>query len=706
MEVEAEAHDAAGGRDADGFASLMNLPADLLLSLMEKEAAVNGTMSVLRGLASARRRFQELAYGESSTLFTEPVFVSGRQGSRLGAHPILSSAWSAGDTILDVARLSSRFGERIERLHLGNVSFDFGFGLGAARSSSPWILDLRVAEMAAAFGRDSIPAPSELEAMQTRVSRCLLEVLRACPNLTHLSLAGADPKGAFRSLAALSDLPASFYLHHLRHLDLSGLTVPLPALHRLLRACSISLERLFLRGTRPPALLLNRSLDLSSTGVSAVELQPLLSRFPELKDLYVLGMVQNGVLADEALLENQPGCRLIRTSLIDMDTASLRELRAHFDGTAYPRPEEARVDVPRFATAFLFKALCDGSVARADELVSGLGISPLDPLDEAGPWVPAYFRDAAATLPEWLREGGSTALHYLLAGNSDADDVERLISEWKLEPLVNLAQRSGRRRTPLHIAVERTKPSTPAIINILLKLGADPLRPDAAGATALHIAFRLADVHLATELLREVARAKLDLLSANGGAARDLLQTLLGDPRLGPASAGTYSRSRIALHAVEILGLEGPDLQALGVRRAFFEETRWGKKGNEILLHFAARENLPSAVRALLNAGADAELKEPQEPGRDREGRSFLGRPRGSPATGATVLEIALGMQSRGAALVKAIIASAESRAVRAFAEANRVPLDRGEEAAARPEKRARTSDASASTSAAAADDG
>eukprot|EP00741_Cyanophora_paradoxa_P013084 tig00020675_g12637.t1 len=290
----------------------MNLPPDLLLSLMEKEAAVSGTMTVLRGLASARRRFQELAHGESSTLFAEPVFVSGRQGSRLGSHPLLSSAWSADrekfcNTILDVARLSARFGERIKRLHLGNINFDFGFSKDSAdfaraaaghrsgrpvprpaaaaptSTSTPWILDMRVAELAAAFGRDALPTASELSAMKSHVARCLLEILVACPNLTHLSLAGADPKGAFQSLAGLKGLPAGFSLPRLRHLDLSGLVIPLSVLRRLLHACSGTLERLFLRGTRV-------SLDLSSAlqGVGADELQPIMSNLPAIQELYLL----------------------------------------------------------------------------------------------------------------------------------------------------------------------------------------------------------------------------------------------------------------------------------------------------------------------------------------------------------------------------------------------------------------------------------
>eukprot|EP00741_Cyanophora_paradoxa_P014403 tig00020801_g13892.t1 len=198
-------------------APILALSDDLIMLLMKTEAKVSGTLDVLRGFASARRRFQELAYGESSTLFEEPVF----NPDRPGAHPDAVR----GDTILDVARLSARFGDRIQRLSLGNVSFDFKV----------------------------LYSNSESAAANAAADRALWNVLRHCPNLTHLSLAGDKCRNCTDVLIAMQDLPPGFSLPRLRHLDLSGLAVPLEhstllsPLLRLLRACSGTLERLFLR---------------------------------------------------------------------------------------------------------------------------------------------------------------------------------------------------------------------------------------------------------------------------------------------------------------------------------------------------------------------------------------------------------------------------------------------------------------------------
>eukprot|EP00741_Cyanophora_paradoxa_P016185 tig00000042_g15625.t1 len=528
-------------------ASLMSLPDELILLVMKKAAAVSGTMAVLRGLASARSRFQQLAYGESSKLFTEPVFVGGHTrarpgvgavsggtnagtssaaaaaagdtsmdvGGHTGARPGVgaasggtnagtSSASAAGDTILDVARLCSKFGKCVERLHLGSV--DFGTGSSAGGEAGG-----------------------------------LLYILRACPNLTHLSFAGAaaadSPLWALDTLEEL--LPAGFSLPRLRHLDLFGLLVPLPALRGLLGACAPSLERLFLGGTRvcrggtarrqlnprghhPEPLLkaldgldfpLLESLDVTAAGIDFSGLSRLLGRLPSLRDLYAVppGYL-SGMRSDklERLAEDarRPGRLIICRSLLEMHGASLRELRRHFDGTAYPRPEGSRLDVPRLAVPAFFEALCLGRdwIGHARRLVSELGVSPLARLDEAsmlistGPWVPPFFKLQRWTLQTYpvLREG-PTALHLLLIGRAP---LRELMAEWGLAPLVNVPLRSGSRRTPLHLAVDRDLQSVEA----LLDAGADPLRQDAVGATPLHVACALGRADAARALLEAAAR--------------------------------------------------------------------------------------------------------------------------------------------------------------------------------------------------------
>eukprot|EP00741_Cyanophora_paradoxa_P000751 tig00000441_g724.t1 len=77
-----EEHEAASIRDLPAMdereaahTSILDLPDDVILLVMEKVAAVSGTKAALLGLASAWGRFRVLAYGESSKLFDEPVFV-------------------------------------------------------------------------------------------------------------------------------------------------------------------------------------------------------------------------------------------------------------------------------------------------------------------------------------------------------------------------------------------------------------------------------------------------------------------------------------------------------------------------------------------------------------------------------------------------------------------------------------------------------
>eukprot|EP00741_Cyanophora_paradoxa_P017528 tig00020996_g16932.t1 len=526
--------------------SIMNLPDDLLLLVMEKLAAGSGTMSVLRGLASVRRRFQQLAHGSSSTLFKEPVFVSGgsealeNQPSSCEADSSLPHAYV--QLAKDVSCLTERFGERIERLHLGP----------AIRSI---ILDGGVGPMASCIR-----------------SRALLDVLRGiqrCPNLTHLCLAAAwdDPEDwrwdfGPPELAALADLPAGFSLPRLRHLDLSGLYIPLPALRRLLSACPASLERLFLRGTRifltgdagsgagseflklPHALELGvEGLDfprLESLDVSDLEdvydpsgLERLAARFPALRDLYVLAGSVRERQQVERLVEKtgvrRPGRLVVCWGLIEMDAASLRRLRAHFEGRACPRPEEARLDVPRLAVASLFRALYafEGREGFdvAQRLVAELGVSPLlrlrNPIN-ADPWAPPYFRYLRVD-DESFRGGGPeglTPLHALACTTPfyDAHLARKLIGEWKLAGFANAALCSGRRSAPLHLAAKYS----PALLRPLLALGADPLCTDAKGATAMHIACKLGRADAAQALMEAAARAgrQRELLSARDGAGR------------------------------------------------------------------------------------------------------------------------------------------------------------------------------------------
>eukprot|EP00741_Cyanophora_paradoxa_P015429 tig00020875_g14892.t1 len=339
-------------------ASIMSLPDEILLLVMEKTAAGSGTMAVLRGFASARRRFQKIAHA-SPKLFEEPIFVAHRPEDCSRSFGSISECSEedsdlgdcdarpqpAGDSILDVARLSARFGGRIERLHLDAVSCSSRIDFDSTTDSDHG----------------------------GKVDRVLLNVLQACPNITHLSLSSSSSdarehgslstlgrraynRAVYGPLAGLEELPEGFSLKlpRLRHLDLSSRTVPLPALRCLISACSASLECLFLRDTRviEPAShggarglpihyckplqvaaaleRINRdfphlkSLDLSYSNACADihALRRLIARLPALRDLYIVKagaymQVDNAVQLAENV--NRPGRLVIYKSLPDVD---------------------------------------------------------------------------------------------------------------------------------------------------------------------------------------------------------------------------------------------------------------------------------------------------------------------------------------------------------------------------------------------------
>eukprot|EP00741_Cyanophora_paradoxa_P009372 tig00000144_g9078.t1 len=605
--------------------SILSLPDELLLLVMEKLALATDTMSVLRGLASARRRFQRVAYGDHSTLFEEPVFARVSSPSApmnrrnepyvcadhstlfeeigFGRLASLRDAYAAHDqeeggasqVAREVVRLAAKFGERIERLDVGGVHF--GAAVGGEPARSP-----------------------------------LVEVLCACPNLTHLSLAPAASEFNTASARPISlvGLPDGFALPRLRHLDLSGLALPLPALHRLLAACAPSLQRLFLRGSReargdgfPWDVLRNaedtsgtlfiaadisgpresvaaaldglrfprlESVDLACRGVSPLEARRLLRALPALRDLYLLAPERRGfalwgveqapalqweeVFAEEA---SSPRRLCIRTPLRDMDAASLRALRAHFDGTAYPRPPESCLDVPRLALPAFFEALSMGAsgVEDARKLVSALGLSPLarPQAHPTGrdPWVPPYFRPTAGG----ARAVQKTALELLVSAHActpahayerrapvDASTVRELIGEWGLAPLLN----GG---SVLQLAATHH----PALIDMLVEAGADPALQDARGAPALLAACKAGQ--------EEAVRALLKL-----GA----------DPHCTDTDGSTL------LHVVCKQGLVSlaQALVEAGADPSSLQDAR----GAAALLA-ACKDGREDAVRALLKFGAD-----------------------------------------------------------------------------------------------------
>eukprot|EP00741_Cyanophora_paradoxa_P012843 tig00020629_g12402.t1 len=671
--------------EEEDLAYILGLSDDLLRPLIQGEAQASGTLHVLLKLAATCSRFRKLVCGESSKLFDEPLFVP--RGGEC--------------TILQVAAFAAKYGSRFRRLHLGSVAFDpkralpaaaadtsesvsvssAAQGDAAAASSSSNTSAPACAAAAAAAGPapaaaadargtlNSEPtwrylslAPPEIQDLVARADGALCAVLRSCPNLTHLSLFCAHD--SLWCLDALADLPDDFSLPHLRHLDLSGLLVPLPALRRILAACCGTLERLYLRGTfvivqrlkglrddlrlrktfrgvramfsiprgaylRDPLLRALEgltfprlvSLDLAGSLAGMDGLCDLVPRCPALRDLYLnVNWVESSLWGPHGKVREEyeeyaafaphfrrPG-RLVITKSLDSAVAEwLRDLRKHFDASVYPRSEENRVDVPRLALAAVFEEVSGGKLDVARRLVNNLGVPPLSRLrridSSLAPWIPPFFSSSVEG-PE-----GATVLHALAETSLTQPQALQLVEEWGLETLKNSRLEDGSGCTPLHLSAMR-KRCLPAM-RALLQLGADPVLKDEDGETPLHLACTLAHVEQASALM---ARGGLQLLLAKDSEGQNALQLLAqrgseaGESEVG-RRVRLHRQSLIAVRAVEVLGLGGPQLAEAGVQRSFLEEPVWGTGGDEYLLHFAAAESCGApAVAALLRAGASPQL--------------------------------------------------------------------------------------------------
>jgi hypothetical protein len=101
--------------------------------------------------------------------------------------------------------------------------------------------------------------------------------------------------------------------------------------------------------------------------------------------------------------------------------------------------------------------------------------------------------------------------------------------------------RNQHRRTPLHHAAAKNRP---AMVRLLLDLGADPRAADATGATALTTAAQEnADANIVSML--EVAGAELDFIAALNLKRYDLAAAMLKED---PSRIGPNGRDTIVLH--------------------------------------------------------------------------------------------------------------------------------------------------------------
>jgi ankyrin repeat protein len=150
------------------------------------------------------------------------------------------------------------------------------------------------------------------------------------------------------------------------------------------------------------------------------------------------------------------------------------------------------------------------------------------------------FRQVREDVARYLLSHGATLSLWTAIALDRIDDVRAILVH---SPALLAARmtRNHHRRTPLHHAAARNRL---AIVQLLLKLGADPHATDATGATALTTASQEnADPAIVTALL--AAGARLDFLAAVNLGRYEEAAAMLRD---GSSRIGSEGGDTIALH--------------------------------------------------------------------------------------------------------------------------------------------------------------
>ena len=162
--------------------------------------------------------------------------------------------------------------------------------------------------------------------------------------------------------------------------------------------------------------------------------------------------------------------------------------------------------------------------------------------------------------------------------------------------------RNLHRRTALHHAAAKNRP---AMVRLLLELGADPKATDATGATALTTAAQgNADPAIVTMLLE--AGAPLDLLSAINLHRFDAAEVML---REDPARIGPHGHDTIALH-LAVARKTVPTIRWLIEHGVDVNAKRLVWDCNHTALHMCVENGAIDIARLLLDAGADPNIRD------------------------------------------------------------------------------------------------
>jgi ankyrin repeat protein len=215
-------------------------------------------------------------------------------------------------------------------------------------------------------------------------------------------------------------------------------------------------------------------------------------------------------------------------------------------------------------------------------------------------WATCFRRVREDVANYLLRRGAKLNLWSAIALGR-VDDVRHILED---NPALIRAgmSRSEHHRTPLHHAAMKNRP---AIVRLLIGLGADVNAPDAAGTTPVAAAAQAKADNSIIAMLTE-AGAKLDFIAALNLGRFDLAEAML---REDPGRVGRDGRDTIALHlatsgknvdAVRWLISHGVDVNA---KRKLWD-------CNHTALHIVAAEGGLEIARLLLDAGADPSIRD------------------------------------------------------------------------------------------------
>ena len=259
-------------------------------------------------------------------------------------------------------------------------------------------------------------------------------------------------------------------------------------------------------------------------------------------------------------------------------------------------------DYPNNATALHFAAVA-GDLDMVRMLVEG-GSDIVGDGDDYGVgvlgWATCLSRLREDVAGYLLAHGATLNLWCAIALNR-ADEVRRFI-DGDRALLAARMSRNQRFRTPLHHAAAKNRP---AMVRLLLDLGANVNATDATGATALTTAaMENADADILTML--QAAGATIDFASALALKRYDLAEAMLKDD---PVRIGPDGRDTIALHlavskknadTVRWLVEHGVDVSA--------KRMMWGC--NHTALHMTIESGEIALGRMLLDAGADPNVRD------------------------------------------------------------------------------------------------